>query len=300
MRLTEEDDILLKQLHIKFHIAPPKQTKDQHLDFLKNYLVRRRFDSIANKVDTNSQSFNFLLGILFNDYRFLVKDFSEIYELTQDKSDWEAVLHNLHTSFSALAALIEQPDSSKAITVAGVTGKLDPHYPPPKYSGWSIRLFESISMRRDDLVAILLKYDPETAAQLEPEFADLARFQVNYIKGMLDKNGDHDRLFTQLNEVFSADLQPHARARLVPFYYIAKEDEDGFEQAIIRATQANRSACKANGVPIEPSQLNFPSAIIAAASLGYDRHGWTLKHKNDYLPEWWIYNRFTPENEGAG
>ncbi|MCW8091746.1 Imm49 family immunity protein [Alteromonas sp. ASW11-130] len=290
----------MKELHIKFHIATPKQSKEQRLEHIKNYVFTRIMKSIAYSIEVNGNKFNFLLQRLFKEYRSLLEFSLVIYELTQDKSDWEAVLHNLHTSFSALAALIEQPDSSKAITVAGVTGKLDPHYPPPKYSGWSIRLFESISMRRDDLVAILLKYDPETAAQLEPEFADLARFQVNYIKEMLDKNGDHDRLFTQLNEVFSSDLQPHAQARVVPFYYLAKEDEDGFEQAIIRATQAHRSACKANGVPIDPTQTRFPSAIIAAASLGYDRHGWTLKHKNDYLPEWWIYNRFTPENEGAG
>ncbi|MCW8107034.1 immunity 49 family protein [Alteromonas ponticola] len=262
---------------------------------MKNY-VNNLYGNSINSAIESSLKLNHILWLLFQNYRFLLKNSLNIYELTQDKSDWKAVLENLHTSFSALAALIEQSDCSKEITVAGVTGKLDPNYPPPKYSGWSIRLFESISMRRNDLVSILLKYDPETAAQLEPEYADLSRFQVNYIKGMLNKEGEHDRLFAQLNEVYYADLQYHAQARLKPFYYLAKEDEEGFEKAIIEATQAHRSACKTNGVPIEPTQLHFPSAIIAAASLGYDRHGWTLKHKNDYLPEWWIYNQFELED----
>ncbi|MCW8091651.1 hypothetical protein, partial [Alteromonas sp. ASW11-130] len=82
----------MKTLHIKYHIAPPKHSKEQRLDFIRNHVLNSRLNSIKSAIKTNCNKFNFLLSVFFQHYRFLVKDFSEIYELTQDKSDWEAVL----------------------------------------------------------------------------------------------------------------------------------------------------------------------------------------------------------------
>jgi hypothetical protein len=111
---------------------------------------------------------------------------------------------------------------------------------------------------------------------------------------MLDPTVDHDALQHELTTVHAREFDSRFLIVLTPFYCLAKLDEAGFEAAIVKGSKQHRAYVKKvrNKMTMDPLGF-YPPQLIAAASLAYDRHGWTLKHKNDYLPEWMIYNHYT-------
>ncbi len=285
----------MKAIHIKNFVKPAKDL-EKRIEF---YRVRqpKRFEASLERLQiSQKENFFYILWCMFEMDREMAFDASLLYKLTKDKEDGNKIVPHLRKSFAALEALIHgvtEPDAAtQAVTVNGVTGELKASAPPPTRSEWAVRLFESISMRRPDLVEKLMKYDPESAAQHEPRSPDLARFYVNYIKGMLDPNGQHQRFYQQYTQVFRDQFNFRAQVNLIPLYYVATGNELEYEKAMRVAGKAHHKAAMSDHIPLGVDQMIFPSDLIATASLAYDRHGWTLKHTNDYIPEWWIYNRF--------
>ncbi len=77
------------------------------------------------------------------------------------------------------------------------------------------------------------------------------------------------------------------------FLAVFNGDAEAFEQAIIYATEY-RQRWYTKGVTRSPyDQFGIlPALLIGAAALGFDRHGWQLQHKNEYIPTWWMENQF--------
>ena len=159
---------------------------------------------------------------------------------------------------------------------------------------WSNYLCQAITRRASSSVELLMQFTPELATQYTSDPWDYTGFYVRYLTGMLDPTADHDALQQELDDVHAREFTFRFLVVLTPFYCLAKEDQAGFEAAILHGSKINRAYVKKVRNKMTMSPLGFyPPQLIAAASLAYDRHGWTLKHQNDYLPEWMIYNRYT-------
>ncbi|WOT06513.1 immunity 49 family protein [Shewanella youngdeokensis] len=158
---------------------------------------------------------------------------------------------------------------------------------------WSNYLCQAIARRAHSSVELLMQFTPQMAAEYTSEPREYTAFYVRYLQGMLAPTADHDALQQEFTEVHAREFHLRFRVALAPFYCLAKEDEAGFEAAMLRGSNMHRAYVKkvSNKMTMDPLGF-YPPQLMAAASLAYDRHGWTLKHKSDYLPKWWIYNTF--------
>ncbi len=289
----------MKSIHIKNFVPEPKDL-EQTIEYLRNGEPERFLTLLNNVLERKNDNFGFVVRHIYQMERDRTFSLLQLYDYSHDKSDFMAAMQHLKTSFSALEVLMKRPTDpnapSQEVTVMGITGPLHPRKSPLDRLAWARYIFESISMRRPDLVERHMQFDPEEAAQAEPKSADMARFYVEYIKGMLTPDSQHERLFRQYTDVFAPELHPRARVALQPLYYVAIGDEVNYEKSMRVAGKAHHKAAMSNHIPFGIDQMAYPSDLIATASLAYDRHGWMLKHTNDYLPEWWIYNRFAPAN----
>ncbi|MCW8107039.1 immunity 49 family protein [Alteromonas ponticola] len=287
----------MKSIHIK-NFLPQPDDLDKQISFLKVGKPARLRDSLKNLLERKDDNFAFVIGRLYEMERERTFSTLQLYQYEKEKSVFMTAMQHLKASFSALEVLMKRATDPNAppqeVTVNGITGLLLPRMGPLDRLSWARFIFESISMRRPDLVERHMQFDPEEAAQAEPKSADMARFYVEYIKGMLTPDAQHERLFRQYTEVFAPELHPRARVALQPLYYVAIGDEVNYEKSMRIAGKAHHKAAMSNHIPFGIDQMAYPSDLIATASLAYDRHGWMLKHTNDYLPEWWIYNRFAP------
>ncbi|MCW8107041.1 immunity 49 family protein [Alteromonas ponticola] len=287
----------MRSIHIKNYVPEPKDL-ERTIEFLRNGEPEYNKAGLENLLERKNDDFAFVIWRLYEMERKRAFSVLRLYGYTKAKSDFMAAMQHLETSFNALEVLMKRATDSNAppqeVTVNGITGLLLPRMGPLDRLSWARFIFESISMRRPDLVEMHMQFDPEEAAQAEPKSADMARFYVEYIKGMLTPDAQHERLLRQYTEVFAPELHPRARVALQPLYYVAIGDEVNYEKSMRVAGKAHHKAAMSNHIPFGIDQMAYPSDLIATASLAYDRHGWMLKHTNDYLPEWWIYNRFAP------
>ncbi|MCW8107043.1 immunity 49 family protein [Alteromonas ponticola] len=287
----------MRSIHIKNFVPEPKDL-ERTIEYLRNGEPERNKAGLKNLLERKDEDFAFIIWEIYNMERHRTFSLLQLYDYSHDKSDFTDAMQHLKTSFNALEMLMETKNifntTSQEVTVMGISGKLHPRKGPLNRLAWARYIFESISMRRPDLVERHMQFDPEEAAQAEPKSADMARFYVEYIKGMLTPDAQHERLLRQYTEVFAPELHPRARVALQPLYYVAIGDEVNYEKSMRVAGKAHHKAAMSNHIPFGIDQMAYPSDLIATASLAYDRHGWMLKHTNDYLPEWWIYNRFAP------
>ena len=288
---------MMKPIHIKNFVPEPKDL-ELKIDYLKNIEPEEINEDLKNLVEKKADNFRFVIGWMYQKERRRVFSMLQLYDYTKESSDFLAAMEHLKSSFSALEALMKrgvgESTGSQEVTVNGIDGTLHARTEPLDRLAWSRFIFESISMRRSDLVSLHMQYDSEEAARAEPKSADLARFYVDYIKGMLTPDAQHERLFAQYTEVFAPGFHPRARVALQPLYYVAIGDKVNFEKSMRVAGKAHHKAAMSNHAPFSIDQMAYPSDLIATASLAYDTHGWTLQHTNDYIPQWWIYNRFAP------
>lgn len=287
----------MKPIHIKNFLPEPEDTGSL-LRYLESGEKERFHSRLEGLLEKRYDNFAFIVSRIFEMERKRVFSILQLYGFTQKKSDFLAAMEHLKSSFSALEALMNrgvgESAGSQEVTVNGISGTLHARTEPLDRLAWSRFIFESISMRRPDLVSLQMQYDSEEAARAEPKSADLARFYADYIKGMLSPDAQHERLFAQYTEVFAPGFHPRARVALQPLYYVAIGDKVNFEKSMRVAGKAHHKAAMSNHAPFSIDQMAYPSDLIATASLAYDTHGWTLQHTNDYLPQWWIYNRFAP------
>ncbi|BAJ03743.1 immunity 49 family protein [Shewanella violacea] len=231
---------------------------------------------------------------------WLFADSIEYYRLTGEVDYFDRALGyldlTLHTADTLMLGMLNR--SGEPIMVTHQSQQLSlPYWQLNKRIGWldwSHYLCQAISRRAQSSVELLMLFTPEMAAEYTSEPREYTAFYVRYLQGMLDPTADHDALQNEYTEVYSREFDLRFRVLLTPFYCLAKQDEAGFEAAILHASKINRAYVKKvrNKMSMDPLGF-YPPQLIAAACLAYDRHGWTLKHHNDYLPEWWIYHRFT-------
>ncbi|ABE54203.1 hypothetical protein Sden_0915 [Shewanella denitrificans OS217] len=224
----------------------------------------------------------------------------KLHGLTADQSYFSRGLDYIdlavHTAETLMQGMLNR--SGEPIVVTHQSQQLSlPYWQLNKRIGWldwSNYLCQAISRRAHSSVDLLMKFTPQMAAEYTSEPREYTAFYVRYLQGMLDPAADHDALQQEFTEVHAREFHLRFRAALAPFYCLAKEDEAGFEAAILHGSKIHRAYVKKVSNKMDMDPLGFyPPQLIAAASLAYDRHGWRLQHKNDYLPEWWIYNTFT-------
>ena len=280
--------------HVKVHYKMVN-TGAEHL---RRYIYRLNADEEEFAVDICEPTYQQLFFRQRNAYRLFAESIS-LQQLTGDNGYFARALGYLdlaiHTAETLMHGMLNH--SGEPIVVSHQSQQLSlPYCSLNKWVGWldwSNYLCQAIARRAYSSVELLMQFTPQMAAEYTSEPREYTAFYVRYLQGMLDPTADHDALQQEFTEVHAREFHLRFRVALAPFYCLAKEDEAGFEAAMLRGSNMHRAYVKkvSNKMTMDPLGF-YPPQLMAAASLAYDRHGWTLKHKSDYLPEWWIYNRF--------
>ena len=284
--------------HIKTHAKYQKDPEKKIITLRKlaKDKYQREINDIKNAPPLDNQ-LSRLIGRVEEQARLSFVHSFEVYKETQADSDLDYALTMLRLSKNATDAKAKAYMASPnpvEVEVSEFAGPLQYKTFIP-LRRWLESLTQALSFRDHDMVALLLQHTSEKAIVDKDDSSKIfTRLKVDYIKGMLDDTAPHERLwrnfvnaFPRRDAIDAFYVDPY-----MPYFYIAIGDEKGFEQAMITATQTHKKmAQRANSV-IHFSIADYPPELLGAASLAFDKHGWTLKHKNDYLPPMWIYNQW--------
>ncbi|MBF7073433.1 immunity 49 family protein [Glaciecola sp. MH2013] len=283
--------------HIKTHFSFYNPNNMPLPDIWRNGLVlaEGQLSNVQDAAERNGMPWGLLS--LSSELREVVYDASELYLLEGGKEYQQLSLAHLHSSFDVEYFYAKNqiiPNTAPIdFSYEYLSGVL-PVPEKPEYGSmdWVDLICDAITLREQAAVDFLLTYDNKVLGNSGDKRVDFLPFTVDYMKSMITADGNEDRYFEQYIKVHAPE-QISARQKTIfkPWYYLAKQDEEGFEKAIIEASQGHKKMVRGS-YPISASQAMLPSILLGAVSLAYDKYAWTLKHKNDYIPEWLVYRQY--------
>lgn len=297
----------MKSLKVKHHYKPSKDIQRQRelyehyltiaVDYLHEDYTVGSLSGLSNFFFSSFDKYSVLSHFL-QDKSYGVKAmaaldaYNEIFRL-QVKARFDESAISAEDLNLPLPEYLPQnlPRQQKAVVVNSALNKL-------KWHDWMYILCYAISIRDHKSVAYILQYTEQeiwvanTNNGKNSSMNEYPMFAMRFLKGMLEKKGNYQRLYEQLIHVYSKNRDPSWSSLIEPFYFLAIKDEHGFAQAIAKATKAHKVIAKDSFMHyFKGEQYLICPFILGASVMAYDQYGWLPAENNDYLYSWWIYNK---------